>query len=933
MSGTCAAGLKNGVLTVVGFGAFENCIGDNSRPNINSVVIEDGVTHIADNAFYGCGGLTSVSIPASVTSIGDGAFSGCGNLATITVDANNQTFDSPEGSNAIIRKADNTLILGCKTTVIPASVTSIGASAFYGCSGLTTISIPDGVTSIGDLAFYGCSGLTTISIPDGVQSIGDGAFGACFNLESVNIGSGVTSIAESAFNDCDKLATITVDTGNQTFDSREGCNAIIRKADNTLVAGCKTTVIPNSVTNIGDMAFWNHDGLTSITIPASVQSIGESVFYMCDGLSTVTIGSGVTSIGNSAFRTSALESVTIYATSVPTLGSDVFWGNKSGRKFYVFSDCVDAYKAAWGTYANDIEAIAPVASGTCGAAGNEANVTWQVAGEAGNYILYISGTGDMAEYDSANDVPWATYKASITTAAISAGVTTINSCAFNQGTIINLSYTGSVPDGYTFGGYTVTDAGSNPVSVTGNNGVYTFTMPASNVTVTANLIEKIPYIDENGTTAYCTNYTVLQGGGATTLQPGWYVVNSDISYTGTVTIGNGEATIILCDGKTMNVGTSESRINNTGINDGSGNHSSALTIYGQSLDDATAGHLNIYTTGIGDDGINLYSSYTQHSGNVTISTTGSPAYGIYAAGGLTLNGGTLSVTVGNTTAIRCNHTTITGGKLDATTGDANKYYGISDGSGDITLGYTNASDYIHVSGYSGTVNIAYGQVFTDGNGNNFYGTITDASTIAGKMLTPSNTFSVAANQNPAAVGEYWATFHNPVAGYTVPSGTTAYIGTVNGSSLTLTEVEGGFIPAGNAVILKGTSASFDLSRADTGDAFDFTANELKGGSTVADGKVAYTLAAKNGVVGFYKFAGASLNPYKAHLEIATPAQQAPAFFGFDGGGENTTDINEHESHQSHEFSGDYYTLDGRKLQGKPTQKGIYVRNGRKIIIK
>ena len=92
--------------------------------------------------------------------------------------------------------------------------------------------------------------------------------------------------------------------------------------------------------------------------------------------------------------------------------------------------CVDAYKAAWGTYANDVEAIAPKASGTCGAAGNEDNVTWQVAGEAGNYILYISGTGDMAEYTSANDVPWAAYQANITTAAISAGVTTINNNVF-----------------------------------------------------------------------------------------------------------------------------------------------------------------------------------------------------------------------------------------------------------------------------------------------------------------------------------------------------------------------------------------------------------------------------------------------------------------------------------------------------------------------
>ena len=224
---------------------------------------------------------------------------------------------------------------------------------------------------------------------------------------------------------------------------------------------------------------------------------------------------------------------------------------------------------------------------------------------------------------------------------------------------------------------------------------------------------------------------------------------------------------------------------------------------------------------------------------------------------------------------------------------------------------------------------------SDGTTTYSSGTLTDGQkiAIAEKVLT-APTYGVTANRATTQDTEYWSTFYHPVASYQVGTDEKAYIGTVNGSSVTLTEVEGGFIPAGNAVILKGTSASFDLSRADTGDAFDFTTNELKGGSTVADGKVVYTLAARNGVVGFYKFAGASLNPNKAHLEITPPpAQSAPAFFGFGGSGENTTAINEHESHKSHEFSGDYYTLDGRKLQGKPTQKGIYVRNGRKIIIK
>ena len=384
MSGTCATTLKNGVLTVVGF-ALAGYAGPNSRGDITSVVIDESVTSISGNAF-----------------------SGCDNLATITVDANNQTFDSRDNCNAIIRKSNNELVAGCKNTTIPnsvtsigdhafescglttisipASVTSIGASAFQGNGNLTSITIPASVTSIGWSAFYQC-GLTTITIPDGVQSIGESAFSTCYNLESVHIGSGLTSIDGSVFGNCDKLATITVDANNQTFDSRGGCNAIILTNEDKLVVGCKTTVIPNSVTSIGEQAFNDHDGLTAITIPASVTSIGVAAFHSCGGLNTVTIGSGVTSIGNSAFNScDNLESVTIYATSAPTLVGSVFASNKSGRKIYVFSDRVDAYKSAWGLYASAIEDIPALAVHDAG-------------GEMGSWCTYYNGLADATVAD------------------------------------------------------------------------------------------------------------------------------------------------------------------------------------------------------------------------------------------------------------------------------------------------------------------------------------------------------------------------------------------------------------------------------------------------------------------------------------------------------------------------------------------------------
>lgn len=187
------------------------------------------------------------------------------------------------------------------------------------------------------------------------------------------------------------------------------------------------------------------------------------------------------------------------------------------------------------------------------------------------------------------------------------------------------------------------------------------------------------------------------------------------------------------------------------------------------------------------------------------------------------------------------------------------------------------------------------------------------------------------NPNPQVTMDKWCTYYNSSTNVTVPPGTTIYkaqLDQVN-NKVMLTEVEGSVVAKGNAVMLKSSDANIALSSATTSDLGTYSDNDLKGGD-VTSGYIAYTLAGINGIMGFYRFTGNSLDPNKAHLEVANSnPNSAPQLIPFDNG---TTEIMLNTV-KTAEDKGEWYSLDGRQIQGKPTQKGIYVKKGKKYVVK
>lgn len=207
-------------------------------------------------------------------------------------------------------------------------MTSVGNNAFHYCSSVTSATLPSSLTRIGDMAFATHYSLKSLTIPDNVTTIGSYAFEYCDKLTSLAIPDNVTSIGYGAFSGCHKLTEITVGAQNNNYVSEDG---VLFNKGKTKLIFCPVNKsgayeIPASVTSIGEYAFEDCKGLTSVTLPDGVTSIGDAAFFCCLGLKSVNIPDGVTSIGRVAFSDChSLTSLTI-PDSVTSIGEAAFYG-------------------------------------------------------------------------------------------------------------------------------------------------------------------------------------------------------------------------------------------------------------------------------------------------------------------------------------------------------------------------------------------------------------------------------------------------------------------------------------------------------------------------------------------------------------------------------------------------------------------------------
>ena len=363
----------NSGVTSIGDEAFYSETSDGSY--LTSVSIPNTVTRIGKAAFYSRDGLISINIPNSVTEIGEEAFTECSALQSATLSEN-------------LMRINDRVFLGCSSLTslsIHKGVTHIGEGAFWGCSSLLSLTLPDEIDSIGESAFLECSALRSINIPDSLRIIAPSTFYGCSGLTSLNIPNAVTSIGNSAFYNCSSLVSITLPD-----------SATIGKWVFTNCSALTSVKLPGNITVIDENTFQGCTSLDSVVIPDNVTSIGYHAFDGCTGMKSLTIGSKVSSFGMYAFKNcTGLTTITCLRTSPPLIAGFVFAGvNKSRITVYVPASSVEAYKADY--YWKAFKEILPIQEDTISVTPSDRSaviVWWRYEGAA-TYNLVVTNDLD-----------------------------------------------------------------------------------------------------------------------------------------------------------------------------------------------------------------------------------------------------------------------------------------------------------------------------------------------------------------------------------------------------------------------------------------------------------------------------------------------------------------------------------------------------------
>ena len=313
-------------VTSIGNNAFRDCT------HIKRIVIPDSVTIIGYGAFGGCTKLTSITIGSGVKTISR-SFYGCDNLERVDITniaswCNIEFSSSFDDSNPL-SKAKHLYLNGVEVTdlIIPEDVSIISDIAFLNCESIVGLTLHDNI-EIGQNSFSGCS-IKKLNFLEGTKTIDSGMVLCKDVLTEINIPNTVMTIESDALSNCTSLESIVVGANNPIYHSSGNC--LIETNSKTLILGCKNSVIPIdcSITSIGDYAFYNCTGLTSVIIPDSVTSIGRYAFKSCTGLRSITIGNSVKSIDFNAFNGCTGLTSVIIPDSVTSIGDSAFGGCSS----------------------------------------------------------------------------------------------------------------------------------------------------------------------------------------------------------------------------------------------------------------------------------------------------------------------------------------------------------------------------------------------------------------------------------------------------------------------------------------------------------------------------------------------------------------------------------------------------------------------------